>query len=218
MKPCTTSALARRKVTGLPAGTTRQFGINAYCCATTCTTAEPSGAITVPRLASENSPPLCSEVESIVSTCDGGCQPQCTLVYTTTTTSRTMIAVTKATQSRSLASARLSPEGGSLAVPLISANWTSRQESEEIECKPDRDHDRYCGHGHDHRSPRHFREHLCKFRLVYFVVGSHLDPPRRSMSFPRSSTRISAPLSRALCRLPHLIGDRQLANPFASRC
>src|SRR5262245_12890039 len=38
------------------------------------------------------------------------------------------------------------------------------------------------------------------------------------MQFPRSSTRISRPLSRALRRVLHLIGDRQLANPFARGC
>src|SRR5215831_1142884 len=185
MKPCTASALASRIVTGLPAGTTRQFGTNAYCCATTRTTAEPSGAITVPRLASANSPPLCREVDSIVSTCDGGWNPQWTLVYTTTATSSTMTAVTKITQRRSLASLCSSPEGGSFAVPLISANGTSREESEEIERKPDRHQDRYRGHGHDYRSPWHFGKHLRKFRFIYFVVASHLDPPRASAAAPR---------------------------------
>src|SRR5215472_11087579 len=84
-----------------------------------------------------------------------------------------MTPVTNATQRRSVASPCLSPDEGSFAVPLISANWTSRQESEEIECKPDRDRDRYRGHGHDHRSPRYFRKRLRKLRLVYFIVGSH---------------------------------------------
>src|SRR5215813_13001677 len=88
-----------------------------------------------------------------------------------------MTAVTKTTQSCSPASACLSPEGGSFVVPLISANWTSREKSEEIERKPDRHQDRYRGHGDDDRSFRHFGKHLRKFRFVYFLVGSHLGPP-----------------------------------------
>src|SRR5262252_3470122 len=90
----------------------------------------------------------------------------------------TMTAVTKITQRRSPASACVSPEEGSFALPPISANWTSREENEEIERKPDREHDHYRGYGNDHRSLRHFRQHLGEFRLVYLIVGSHLDPPR----------------------------------------
>src|SRR5262252_132941 len=101
-----------------------------------------------------------------------------------------MTPVTNATQRFSLASVCLSPEGGSFAVPLISANGTSRQESEEIERKPDRHQDRYRGDGHDHRSPRYFSKHLREFRFVYFVVGSHLDPPPASAAAPRSGNRV----------------------------
>src|SRR5215467_1440639 len=89
-----------------------------------------------------------------------------------------MTAVTKITQRRSLASPCLSPEGGSFAVPLMSANWASRQENEEIECKPDRHGDHHRGHGYDYRSLRDFRQRLRKLRFVDFVVVNHLDPPR----------------------------------------
>src|SRR5215472_12249138 len=97
-----------------------------------------------------------------------------------------MTAVTNTTQRRSLPSLCLSPEGGSFAVPPISANWTSRQESEEIERKPDRHHDRYRGHSNDHRSLRYFHKHLRELRLVYLVIRGH------------SSLRCSTLLSR--CR------------------
>src|SRR5215831_13282016 len=101
-----------------------------------------------------------------------------------------MVAVTKITQRRSLASSCLSPEGGSFAVPLISANGTSRQENEEVERKPDRHQDRHGGHGNGHRALRHFRKHLRELRFVYFVVGSHLDPPRASAAARSSGNRV----------------------------
>ena len=90
--PCTTSALTPRNVTGVSAGTRMQFGENAYCCASSRTVIAPLAAADVPRLPSENSPPSCSRVESIVSTLEGGLSLQCIALNTTTATSATMIA------------------------------------------------------------------------------------------------------------------------------
>src|SRR5215468_8082122 len=97
----------------------------------------------------------------------------------TTPTSSRAIAVIEPAQRPSPGC--LSPEGGSFAAALISANWTSRQESEEIERKPDRDDDGHRGPGHDGRTFRHFRKHLRKVRLAHFIVRSHQSLRCRSM-------------------------------------
>jgi len=56
MKPCTTSVLVPRNVTGVSAGTTMHDGSNEYCWATRRAITLPSGPTLVPRLLSTNSP------------------------------------------------------------------------------------------------------------------------------------------------------------------
>src|SRR5215470_13430890 len=139
MKPCTTSALTARSVTGVSAGTTMHLGTNAYCCASTRTVTAPFGETEVPRFASENSPPSCKRVESMVSTLDGGCIPQWRVVNTTTATSATMIAVIDTAQTRSTRLAVRSAASAPGAPGCVSsANCSSRQEDEEVEDQPDR--------------------------------------------------------------------------------
>src|SRR5262245_49680581 len=90
MKRCTASALTARRVIGVSAGTTMHLGTNAYCCASTRTVTAPFEDTEVPRFGSENSPPTCKCVESMVSTLDGGCIPQWSVVNTTTATNTAM--------------------------------------------------------------------------------------------------------------------------------
>src|SRR5688572_25588464 len=70
--PWITSLLVPRKVTGTPAGTSRQGGWKEYCCATRRTVTLPSADTLVPRFDSTNSPFTCSVRGSIVSTREGG--------------------------------------------------------------------------------------------------------------------------------------------------
>src|SRR5262249_47026722 len=171
-KPCTTSALAMRILTGTPAGTRTQLGTKAYCCARMRTTAEPSGAMNVARPDSEDSPPLCSEVESIVSCWDGGCQPERAVAKATTPTIATMIAVIDRAHRRSAACPRSSPA----ASCLESANGTSREECEQVESDPDGDHDGDGRGGDDDRASRPFGQDLREPLL--FGVWCHLYSPQ----------------------------------------
>src|SRR5215470_20062236 len=146
MKPCTTSALTARSVTGVSAGTTMHLGTNAYCSASTRTVTAPFGETEVPRFASENSPPSCRRVESMVSTLDGSCIPQWRVVNTTIASSIKMIAVIDTAHTRSTRRAVRSAASWMDAPGCVSsANCSSRQEDPEVERKPHCQHRR---HGH----------------------------------------------------------------------
>ena len=93
-KPWIASVLVPRKVTGIPAGTSRHAGWKEYCWAMRRTTTLPSAPTLVPRLPSTNSPLRCSVRGSIVSTRDGGIAAQCRPVTTITTTSEPMTSAT----------------------------------------------------------------------------------------------------------------------------
>src|SRR3954470_4977592 len=131
-KPCTTSGLVTRNTTRVSVGTTMHGGTKEYCCAMTCTTADPSGSSSVPRLPSMNSPVRCRRLASIVSTFDGGCAAQCTLATTITANTRSTTAPTTYVQRRS-ASSMTSGDGAFAS----SANGASREEDEHEEREPD---------------------------------------------------------------------------------
>src|SRR5215471_11063666 len=135
--PCTTSGLVTRNTTLVSVGTTMHAGTKEYCCASTRTTAEPSGCRVVPRFASMNSPARCSRLASIASTFEGGCAAQCRLVKTITAKRKTT------TNDTTQAHRRSDPSTTWRACVLAdSANRASRKENEHVEREPDRDHDR----------------------------------------------------------------------------
>ena len=104
-KPCTTSALVARKVTGVLAGTRMHWGVNEYCWPTTRTMTDPSACRAVPRLLSMNSPDTCSVVGSMVSTRDGGIIAQCRPVNTTIATRMTIRPTARIAHLRSMRAA-----------------------------------------------------------------------------------------------------------------
>src|SRR5258708_31703552 len=149
-KPCTTSALVRRNVTGVPAGNVTQRGTNSYCWATRRTVTDPWGPAAVPRLLSTNSPRRCSVVGSMTSTLLGGCIAPAMPVATMTTnmmSSMAAIILIHRFSVRATTSAGTIPSGSGAANGFVgdSATRASRHEQEEIkgeptdQQKPDRD-------------------------------------------------------------------------------
>src|SRR5215471_2428653 len=155
MKPCTTSALTARSVTGMSAGTRMHLGTNAYCSASTRTVTASFGETEVPRFVSENSPPSCTRVESMVSTLDGSCIPQWRVVNITIASSAKMMAIIDTAQTRSTRRAVRSAASW-IDVPgcVSSANCSSRQEDPKVEGKPHCQHRRHGQHTERDRSAR----------------------------------------------------------------
>src|SRR5262245_18208858 len=155
MKPCTTSALTARSVTGVSAVTTMHLGTNAYCSASTRTVTAPFGETEVPRFASENSPPICRRVESMVSTLDGSCIPHWRVVHKTNASSAKMIAAIDTAHTRSTRRAVRSAASWMDAPGCVSsANCSSGQDDPEVEGKPHRQHRGHGQHTERDRSAR----------------------------------------------------------------
>src|SRR5262249_3934976 len=122
-------------------GTCAQFGTKEYCSPIILTVTEPSGSTAVPRLLSENSPPRCRVMGSMVSTLLGGCsawRAPVTTMIAIITPSSDRTTVNHRSSVRATSSSGTMPSGSRCVSGLVpvSANGPSRNEQHEIEQKP----------------------------------------------------------------------------------
>src|SRR5215212_3539836 len=189
--PWITSGVAKRRVTGRFAGTSRHCGWNANCVATIRLVTWPEASTLVPRLPSVNSPVRCRVFGSTVSMLLGG------LMWWTTP------AETAAQPSSDL---RIAASVAGMA----SAHRAARQEHEDVHQEPGEEQQPDGQPRQRQRAARHLR-HDALQRLVVDLVGRRVAAnPRRlgkargRHGDPRDVTVGGAPMQRASGAL-HLV-------------